>query len=306
MRLYGGIEAGGTKFVCAIGTGPEDIQAEVRFPTGEPEETLGRAIDFFRIFMIKTRQRLDGIGIGAFGPLDLNPGSVHSGKITTTPKAGWGFTDLSQIIENGTATPVKLDTDVNTAALGEGLWGAARDLRDYVYLTIGTGIGGGLVSNGKPHHGLVHPEMGHMRVPHSRTEDPFDGVCTFHGDCLEGLASGPAILARTGKPGDSLPAYHPVWDLEANYIALALANIVCMVSPQRILLGGGVMEQSQLFPMVRLKVLHLLNGYVHAPAIEEAIDEYIVPPQLGQRAGVLGAIALAKITFNPKGPINFG
>lgn len=306
MRLYGGIEAGGTKFVCAIGTGPEDIQAEVRFPTSDPEKTLGRAVDFFRQFMIKTRQRLEGIGIGAFGPLDLNPGSVHNGKITTTPKAGWSFTDLSQIIENGTATPVKLDTDVNTAALGEGLWGAARDLRDYVYLTIGTGIGGGLVSNGKPHHGLVHPEMGHMRLPHSHAEDPFDGVCAFHGDCFEGLASGPAIQARTGQPGDALPGYHPVWELEANYIALALANIVCIVSPQRILLGGGVMEQSQLFPMVRLKVQHLLNAYVHAPAIEEAIDEYIVPPQLGHRAGVLGAIALAKITFSPKGPINFG
>ena len=300
MHLYGGIEAGGTKFVCAIGTGPNDIQAEVRFPTGDPEETLGRTIDFFRQFMIKTHQRLEGIGIGAFGPLDIDPGSIHFGKITTTPKSGWAFTDMRQTIEKGTATPVKMDTDVNAAALGEGFWGAARDLRDYIYLTIGTGIGGGLVSNGKPHHGLIHPEMGHVRLPHSRTDDPFDGICPFHGDCFEGLASGPAIEARTGQPAESLPDYHPVWELEATYIGLALSNLVCLASPQRIILGGGVMQQKQLFSMVRLKVQHFLNGYIHSAAIEESIDEYIVPPQYGQRAGVLGAIALAKLNFGPK------
>ena len=301
MRLYGGIEAGGTKFVCAIGSSPDDIRAEVRFPTTEPAETLGHAVDFFRQYMIKTRQRLEGIGIGSFGPLDLDPGSPNYGKITTTPKPGWAFTDLCRAIEQGTAAPVTLDTDVNAAALGEGFWGAARDLRDYIYLTIGTGIGGGLVASGKPHHGLIHPEMGHIRLPHSRDDDPFDGICPFHGDCFEGLASGPAIQARTQQPGESLPAYHPVWELEANYIALALANLVCTLSPQRIILGGGVMQQAQLLPMIRLKVQLILNGYIHAPAILETIDEFIVPPRLGQRAGVLGAIALARQTFHPKG-----
>lgn len=301
MRLYGGIEAGGTKFVCAIGSGPEDIRAEIRFPTTSPAETLGRAVDFFRQYMIKTRNRLEGIGIGSFGPVELDPGSPDYGKITTTPKAGWAFTDLCRTFEQGTAAPVILDTDANAAALGEGFWGAARDLRDYVYLTIGTGIGGGLVTHGKPHHGLIHPEMGHVRLPHSKEEDPFDGICPFHGDCFEGLASGPAIQARTQQPGESLPAYHPVWELEANYIALALVNLVCTLSPQRIILGGGVMQQTQLFPMIQMKVQLMLNGYIHAPAILETIDQFIVPPLLGQRAGVLGAIALARQTFQPKG-----
>jgi fructokinase len=297
MVLYGGIEAGGTKFVCAIGTSPDDIHAEIRFPTTEPEETLGRAVDFFRQFMIKTRIRLEGIGIGSFGPLDLDPASADYGKITSTPKDGWRFTDVKNKIEQGTATPVVIETDVNAAALGEGMWGAAVDLRDYLYLTIGTGIGGGLIVQGKPYHGMVHPEMGHMRLPHDPDNDPFDGVCSFHGDCFEGLASGPAILARTGQAGENLPAYHPVWELEATYIAHALANLICVVSPQRILLGGGVMQQEHLFPMVRLKVQQILNGYIYAAPILEAISEYIVPPKLGQRAGVLGAIALAKKAF---------
>lgn len=297
MRLYGGIEAGGTKFICAVGTGPEDIQAEIRFDTTEPDETLSRAVDFFRQFMIKTRQRLDGIGIGSFGPLELNPGSADFGKITSTPKPGWAYTDMRYRIERETAAPVILDTDVNAAALGEGCWGAAVDLRDYLYLTIGTGIGGGLIVGGKPHHGLMHPEMGHMHVPHNLEEDPFPGVCPYHGDCFEGLASGPAIQARTGQTGEILPAYHPAWEIEASYIASALANLVCIVSPQRILLGGGVMQQGHLFPMIRLKVQQILNGYVQQPTILENIDEFIVPPKLGQRAGVLGAIALAKQAF---------
>lgn len=298
MRLYGGIEAGGTKFNCAIGTGPDDIRAEVRFPTTTPDETIGRSIDFFRQFMIKTRQRLEGIGIGSFGPLDLNPASADFGKITSTPKAGWTYTNLRKRIEHETATPVAIDTDVNTAALGEGFWGAAVDLRDYIYLTVGTGIGGGLIVQGRPHHGIVHPEMGHMRVPHDRHEDVFDGVCPYHGDCLEGLASGLAIQARTGKSGEQLPAYHPVWELEAAYLASAITNLICVASPQRIIMGGGVMQQEQLFPMIRLKVRQLLNSYIQSPMITETNADYIVPPKLGQRAGVLGAIALAKQTFH--------
>jgi fructokinase len=263
MGSFGAIEAGGTKFFCAIGKGPADIEAEVRFPTTTPTETLGRAVDFFRQYMIKTRHRLEGIGIGSFGPLDLNPGSPNYGKITTTPKSGWEFTDICRIIEQGTAAPVILDPDVNAAALGEGTWGAARDLRDYLYLTIGTGIGGGLVIHGKPHHGLIHPEIGHMRLPHDPSDDPFVGVCPFHRDCFEGLACGPAIESRTHQLPEKLPEYHPVWTLEAHYISLALANLIYTVSPQRIILGGGVMQQKQLFPLVRLEVIHILNGYIH-------------------------------------------
>ncbi len=293
MLLYGGIEAGGTKFVCAIGSSPDDIRAEVRFPTTHPQETLAKAIEFFRQYMVKTNTRLAGIGIGSFGPLDLNPDSEHFGKITATPKAGWSFTPLVQVVGEGTGLPVVLDTDVNAAALGEGRWGAAQGLRNFIYITIGTGIGGGLIIDGKPVHGLVHPEMGHIRLAHDLQADPFVGVCPFHGDCFEGLANGPALYARLGKPAETLPDYHPIWELEADYIARALNDIICIVSPQRIILGGGVMQQVHLFPMIRARVQQLLNRYVHAPEILEKIENYIVPPGLGGRAGVLGAIALA-------------
>ncbi|MFN7036482.1 MAG: ROK family protein [Bellilinea sp.] len=295
MELYGGVEAGGTKFVCAIGTSPEDIRAEVRFPTTEPKETLAKTVEFFRQYMVKNHARLAGIGIGSFGPLDLNPASPNYGKITTTPKAGWSFTPIVQTLQDGTGVPVFLDTDVNAAALGEGTWGAAKGLKDYMYITIGTGIGGGLIINGMPHHGLVHPEMGHIRLLHDQKADPFVGICPFHGDCFEGLASGPALQARLGKPAESVPAYHPIWELEAEYIALALNDFICVVSPQRIILGGGVMQQSHLFPMIRVKVQQYLNRYIFASQILEKIEEYIVPPALGNRAGVMGAIALAKL-----------
>jgi len=206
MRLYGGIEAGGTKFVCAVGTGPDDIRAEVRFPTTEPDETIGRAVEFFRQYMIKTRQRLDGIGIGSFGPLDLNPGSADYGKITSTPKAGWLYTEIHHRIERETATPAAIDTDVNAAALGEGTWGAAVNLRDYIYLTVGTGIGGGFIVQGKPHTGWSIPRWATAR-PTTTTRRSFRWYMPYHGNCLEGLASGPAIEARTGKSGEDLPGY---------------------------------------------------------------------------------------------------
>jgi fructokinase len=191
--------------------------------------------------------------------------------------------------------PVAVETDVNAAALGEGLWGAAQGLDTFLYLTIGTGIGGGVVVHGKPLHGLLHPEMGHIRIPHDRTVDPFEGVCPFHGDCLEGLANGPAIERRWQAPPPSLPADHPAWRLEAHYLALALATFICTLSPQRVILGGGVMAQPDLLPAIRTEVVDLLHGYVQAPAILEAIDDYIVPPALGPRSGILGALALASL-----------
>jgi fructokinase len=290
--LYGGIEAGGTKFVCAVGSGPGDIQAETRFPTTTPDETLGRAMAFFREQQ-QTRP-LAALGIGAFGPLDPDPASPTYGTITATPKPGWSQTPFAPVLAQALELPVGFDTDVNAAALAEYRWGAAQGCETMLYLTIGTGIGGGALIQGRLMHGLVHPEMGHIRVPHDWQADPYPGTCRFHGDCLEGLASGPALAARWGQRAETLPADHPAWALEAHYLALALMNFICTLSPQRIVLGGGVMEQLQLFPLIHQEVPGLLNGYVQAPAILDGIAGYIVPPGLGNRAGVLGAIALAE------------
>jgi fructokinase len=291
--IYGGIEGGGTKFVCVIGRGPDDIVSEARIPTTTPEETLSRTADYFRAESAK-RGPIAAIGVGSFGPVDLREGSATWGFITTTPKAGWGQTDVAGRLGRELGVPVAFDTDVNAAAFGEARWGAAQGLDTFVYLTVGTGIGGGGLVGGQPLHGLVHPEMGHMLLPRDPSRDPFPGVCPFHGGCLEGLASGPALLARWGEPAESLPADHPAWALEAHYLALALVNLVCTLSPQRIVLGGGVMEQAHLLPLIRREVVGLLNGYIRAVEILNSIDTYIVPPGLGGRSGRLGAIAMAE------------
>lgn len=290
--LYGGIEAGGTKFVCAIGSGPDDIRAETRFPTTTPEETIGRSIEFFR--QHEDEMPLAAAGIAAFGPVDPDPRSATFGYITTTPKEGWQNTDLRGAVARALNVPVGFDTDVNGAALGEWRWGAAQGLETFIYLTIGTGIGGGGLFNDSLMHGLVHPEMGHIRIPHDLEADPYPGRCPYHGDCLEGLASGPAIGERWQKPAHELADDHPAWALQARYLALAVVNYILTLSPQRVILGGGVMERRTLFPLVREQVLELLNGYVQAPSLLEAIDEFIVPPALGNKAGVLGAIAMAE------------
>ena len=290
-RLYGGIEAGGTKFVCVVGSGPHDIRDETRFPTTSPEETIGQAIAFFEQ---QTRVApLRAIGIGSFGPVDLNPDSKTFGYITTTPKPGWAHTDVVGWLQSALDLPVTFDTDVNAAAFGEYRWGAARDLDPSIYVTVGTGIGGGIICQGRPLHGLIHPEVGHMLLPHDWKLDPFRGVCPYHGDCFEGLASGPALQARWGQPAETLPADHPAWELEARYVALAVSNLILCYSPRRVILGGGVMQCDVLFPLVRRHVQAALNGYVQSADITERIDAYIVPPALGNRAGVLGAIALA-------------
>jgi len=277
--------------VCAVGTGPDDLQDEVRFPTTTPEETFGRAVQFFQQ---QREEPLTAIGIASFGPVDLNPDSPTFGYITDTPKPGWARTDFAGRIRRALGVPVGFDTDVNGAALGEYRWGAAQGLDTFIYLTIGTGIGGGGMVNGKLMHGLVHPEMGHIRIPHDRDRDPYPGSCPYHGDCLEGLAAGPALEERWGQRGETLPADHPAWPLEADYLAFGLVNIICTLSPQRIIVGGGVMQQPQLFPLVRQRVQELLNNYLPVPAILDHIDDYIVPPGLGDRAGVLGAMALAE------------
>jgi fructokinase len=285
---YGGIEAGGTKWVCAIGTAPDDVHEIVTFPTTSPEETIARAADFFA-----NNGTVAAVGIGSFGPIDLQRGSPTWGHITTTPKPGWAKTDVASALEKALGLPVAVDTDVNAAALGEHRWGAAVGLETFCYITVGTGIGGGGMANGRLMHGLVHPELGHMRVPHDRERDPFEGVCPYHGDCLEGLASGEAIRARWGGAGETNIDEH-VWRLETEYLALGLVNVICTLSPQRIVLGGGVMKQPQLMPLVREQVAELLGGYISAPELAGDLGDYLVAPALGDRAGVLGSLELAR------------
>lgn len=288
-KWYGGIEAGGTKFVCAVASDPDNIRAETRFPTTTPAETLGKAIAFFQEQAQEVE--LASIGIAAFGPLDPTSASPTYGYITTTPKPHWANTDFVGAIQSAINVSVAFDTDVNGAALGEYRWGAGQGLDTFVYFTIGTGVGGGGMVGGKLMHGLVHPEMGHMLLQ-QREGDTFAGICPYHGNCFEGLASGPAVEARWGVKGQELDTDHPAWEIEADTIARAMHNIVMVVSPQRLILGGGVMDQQQLFPMIREKLQASLNGYVQSPAILERMDEFVVPPGLGNRAGVLGAIAL--------------
>lgn len=289
---FGGIEAGGTKFVCAVGTGPDDVRAELRLPTESPDITLGKVIDFFR--EQQQQNEIAAIGVASFGPVDPEPGSQTFGYITNTPKPGWANTPVAPMLRDAFDIPVGFDTDVNVAALGEHTWGAARDVDTFVYLTIGTGIGGGGMVDGKLLHGLIHPEMGHIAIPHNWELDAFAGTCPFHGDCWEGLANGPAIEARWGQPGEQLPPTHEAWSLEAHYLALGVTSIMMIMSPQLVVMGGGVMEQEHIFPLVHREVKSLLNGYIQSPTILEGIDSYIVPPALGGRSGVLGAIALAK------------
>lgn len=290
--LVGGIEGGGTKFVCAIGTGPDDVRARTRFDTTNPHDTIGQAIAFFN------EQRaqhgpIAAVGIASFGPIDLRRDSPTYGYITSTPKPGWRDTDFAGRVARELNVPVGFDTDVKVAALGEHQWGAGQGIENLIYLTIGTGIGGGGLLNGQLMHGLIHPEMGHIRIPHDRAADPYIGHCPFHDDCFEGLACGPAISARWGQPSKGLNDDHPAWKLEAHYIALALVNFICTLSPERIILGGGVMSRATLFPLVRREVVALLANYVQSPAILQDIDHYIVPPGLGDRSGVLGGFALA-------------
>ena len=289
MMMYGAIEAGGTKFVCATGTGPDDLSELVRFPTTTPEETIQRAIDYFR----EQPRAIDALGIASFGPVDPNPVSTTFGYITSTPKPGWTDTNLAGAIGEALGVPVGFDTDVNGAAMAETIWGAARGLHTSLYITVGTGVGGGAVVDGKPLNGLLHPEMGHIRIPRAEG-DTFEGYCPYHGDCLEGMATGPALKARWGVPAETLPPDHEAWEFEAHYLAMAIVNYTLVLSPQRIVMGGGVMDQQQLFPLVRDRVQTLLNGYVQSPAITEKIDSYIVPPALGNKAGALGGIALAR------------
>lgn len=290
--MFVGIEAGGTKWVCMIANHPGDIRATTRFPTREPGSTVSKAMKFIQA-EFGDLSSLRGIGIGSFGPLDLNSASPTYGYLTTTPKPGWANFDLITPFKQEFNLPIGFDTDVNAAALGEQRWGAGRECSDFIYLTVGTGIGGAAIVNHELVHGLIHPEMGHMRIPHDWDHDPFPGICPYHGDCLEGLATGPAINARWDQPGEDLPPEHPAWQLEAHYLALGIANLVTTLSPKRVILGGGVMDQAQLFPLIRTEVRTILGDYISTPEITTTNQDYILPPTLGSQAGVLGAVALA-------------
>jgi fructokinase len=287
-KLYGGIEGGGTKFVCAVGSGPDHIHNEIRIPTTNPTEVVQKVYEFFAPYL----NQLQGIGLGSFGPVDLEPSSSTYGYITNTPKPGWGNTNILGMFREKINLPIIMDMDVVIAALGEAKWGASKADSHSLYLTIGTGIGGGYIIDGKPLRGLTSLETGHIRIPHHLELDPFRGACPYHEDCFEGLAAGPAIEARFGQRGETLPDDHFFWDIEAGYIANALINYILTLAPKRIIIGGGVIQKSFMFPSVRKKVQELMNNYITHDMLSKNIDEYIVPPALGNRSGVLGAIAM--------------
>jgi fructokinase len=289
--LFGGIEAGGTKFVCAVASDPPDIINEVRFSTTAPAETLGKVSEFFLPY-VKTNQ-IKGIGLGSFGPVDVDVNSPTFGFITSTPKPNWQNTNILGLLHDQLEVPIVFDMDVNTAALGEFKWGASKGIDSSLYLTIGTGIGGGYIKDGKPLKGLMALEMGHIRIPHDLKLDPFRGNCPYHEDCFEGLASGPAIQARFGQRAETLSDDNSFWEIEGDYIAHALANYIFTLSPRMMVLGGGVMQKPFLFAGIRQKVHKILNGYINNEILLNNIDKYIVPPGLENRAGVLGAVALA-------------
>lgn len=283
--LYGALEAGGTKMVCAIADENGRIVDKVSLPTETPEKTVPGMIDYFKKYDIRT------LGIGTFGPADVNPASKTYGYITTTPKLAWKNYDIKGAFEKGLNVKVGFDTDVNAATLGEATYGCTKGLENSIYITIGTGVGVGVLTGGKLLHGMLHPEAGHILIE-KNPNDKFDGGCPYHACCLEGLAAGPAIEKRYGKKAFELKDNAEVWDLEAEYIAKALVNYILTLSPQKIVLGGGVMHQEQLFPIIRKKVVEYLGGYINTKEIAN-IDEYIVPASLNDEQGILGCLKLA-------------
>ena len=282
---YGSLEAGGTKMVCAIGDENGTIFEQVKFPTLTPEETMPQIFEYFKNKDIKA------LGIACFGPIDLRKDSPNYGSITSTPKKGWSGYNIVKAAKEALGVPVGFDTDVNGSLLGEITYGCAKGLTDAIYLTIGTGVGGGVMSNGRLLHGMLHPELGHIRIP-VLSNDPGKSVCPYHDNCLEGLASGPSLKARWGKSADLLADNKEVWEIEASYIGNALASYVLTLSPQKIILGGGVMHQEQLFDLIREKFKEALNGYVVTEEMDH-LDEYIVPASLNDDQGILGALKLA-------------
>ena len=289
--MLAGIEAGGTKMVCSVSDCDLNIIESVIIPTTTPEGTIGEMVSYFKKFDI------DAIGIGCFGPIDLNTNSSTYGHIMRTPKPGWSVIDVVGAFKSEFNVPVGFDTDVNAAVLGEVYKGAARECDNAIYITIGTGVGVGIYCNGNLMHGLVHPEGGHILL-NRHPEDSFEGCCPFHKNCVEGLASGPAIEKRWGMEPKLLVDNDKVWELEAYYIAQAITDYVLAYSPEKIILWGGVMHQDKLFDMVRAQVKNMLGGYVQSDMIEKNIDQYIVKPGLGEKPGIIGALCLAKLALD--------
>lgn len=287
--MYGGVETGGTWCVCGLGDGSGGLEVREQFRTGPPGETLERILGFF-----SAHPRPLAVGVGAFGPLDLDPDSPTWGEVTSTPKPGWQHTPLAPVLVRRLGVPVAFDTDVGAAALAEHRWGAGIGAPSLCYLTVGTGIGAGLIQDGRIWHGLIHPEVGHIRVPHDRGRDPFAGACPVHGDCWEGLAAGGALASRWGAEPEALPDDHPAWELEAEYLALGILAILSVASPHRIVAGGGILERAGVLERVRRILPQLLGGYLDSPLLGAQIDEYLVAPALGDDAGVLGAMGLAR------------
>ncbi len=289
---YIAIEAGGTKFVCAWGYAPTDLRDRVRIATKDPEQTMAQVVQYIK--SIQQKVTIRAIGLGCFGPLDLNPQSDAYGTITSTPKKAWFFYNICGHLAQHFDLPIGFDTDVNAAAIAEGRWGAAQGLTDFLYITVGTGIGVGAIANGAVLHGAMHPEMGHVLLPRRDDDRAFKSVCSFHENCAEGLAAGPAIKDRWGvESAMELAEDHPAWDLEANYLAAALTNYTLILSPQRIVMGGGVMQQTHLLEKVRQKLQQSINGYVNHHYLQ-AIDNYVVAPGLQTNSGLAGAWALAE------------
>lgn len=292
---FGGIEAGGTKIICGRGeyeNGKLTVTEEARFPTVRPEIVIPRLLDWFRAHPV------EALGIASFGPVDLHRDSPSYGFVKDTPKDGWQEVDFCGPFRKEFGIPVAFDTDVNGAALGEAVYGGGKGCRSVVYMTVGTGIGVGVFSDGRLLHGLIHPEGGHMRVTRKKGDD-FRGSCRAHrtdGDavCMEGFACGPAIEQRWGEKGEALADRREVWETEAWYLAQGVTNLVLLYSPEKIFLGGGVMHREELFPLIREGVKRYIGGYVRSPKLEEEIDTYIVPPALGDRAGLIGAIELGR------------
>ena len=283
--LYGALEAGGTKMVCAIGDENGKIYEQVSIPTLTPDETMPKIIEYFKNKDIKA------IGIACFGPIDLNKSSETYGYITSTPKTAWKNFDIVGCVKDALNIPVGFDTDVNGSLLGEITWGCAKGLTDAIYLTIGTGIGGGVMTNGKLLHGMLHPELGHIIIAKSQS-DKGECVCPYHDSCFEGLAAGPSVEKRWGSKAKDLADRLEVWELEADYIGTALVNFCMTLSPQKIILGGGVMHQMQLFPLIREVFKEKMAGYINTKTLEN-LDEYIVPASLNDDQGIMGAVKLA-------------
>ncbi|MBG9472161.1 MULTISPECIES: ROK family protein [Priestia] len=288
--IFGAIEAGGTKFVCAVGDNNGQIFEKVQFPTTTPEETMEQVIEFF------SRFNLRAIGLGSFGPCDVNFESITYGHITSTPKLSWRGYPILKTLEESFNIPIGFSTDVNAAALGEVTFGAAKGLDSCLYITVGTGIGAGAVLGGELLQGLSHPEMGHVIV-RRHSNDTYPGKCPYHRDCLEGLAAGPAIEERWEKTGSELVNRPEVWELESHYLAQALVHYILILSPKKIILGGGVMKQKQLFPLIYRDVKKLLNKYIEIPQLSDEIEKYIVPVGLGDLAGITGALLLGRKAY---------